>query len=65
MSRLSYRLQQINGWDIELCLFFNRLNRNSSARDLFRLVSRLGDGIFWYLLMLLLLSNPSAALSPS
>ena len=63
MSRLSYRLQRINCWDIELCLFFNRLNRNSSARDLFRLVSRLGDGIFWYLLMLLLLlSNPSAAL---
>lgn len=63
MSRLSYRLQRINRWDIELCLFCNRLNRNTSAHALFRLVSRLGDGVFWYMLMLvLLLNNPSAAL---
>ncbi len=63
MSKLTYRLQRINRWDIELCLFFNRLNRNISARTLFHLISRLGDGVFWYMLMLaLLLANPAESL---
>lgn len=51
MSRLSLPLQQINRWDVELCEFCNRQSRHLSVRNLFRLASRLGDGMFWYVLM--------------
>lgn len=34
-----------------LCLFANAACRRESVRIFFRLVSRLGDGVFWYLLM--------------
>lgn len=37
-----------------LCLTFNRGARQPGVRTLFATVSRLGDGIFWYLLMLAL-----------
>jgi undecaprenyl-diphosphatase len=40
---------------MDLCLFFNRQSRRLSIRSLFRLSSRLGDGIFWYVLMSALL----------
>lgn len=56
-------LQQINRWDMELCVFCNRRSRNFTLRYLFRCVSRLGDGIFWYALMAgLLLRYQTAAL---
>lgn len=55
MSRLSYRLQQINDFDLALCHSCNQLSRNSSWRATFKLVSRLGDGVFWYTLMAALL----------
>ncbi len=48
-------LQRINNFDAALCLQFNRQSRNFYVRNLFRLVSRLGDGIFWYALMAALL----------
>lgn len=51
MSRLKFPLQQINRWDVELCILFNRQSRRVSVRGLFRLASRLGDGVFWYALM--------------
>lgn len=55
MSMLSFPLQQINRWDVELCVFCNRQSRYLSVRNLFRLASRLGDGVFWYMLMAVLL----------
>jgi undecaprenyl-diphosphatase len=55
MSKLSLPLQQINQWDVELCAFCNRQSRYLSVRNIFRLASRLGDGIFWYTLMIMLL----------
>ena len=55
MSRPSSPLQQINRWDVELCEFCNRQSRHITVRNLFRLASRLGDGMFWYTLMAILL----------
>lgn len=63
MSRLDLPLQQISRWDVDLCLSCNRLSRSLSVRSLFRVVSRLGDGLFWYALMAgLLLRHQTEAL---
>jgi len=40
--------------DVDLCALLNRLSRAPPIRNLFRTVSRLGDGIIWYSLMALL-----------
>lgn len=45
-------------YDELLCLRLNRGARIRWVRSLFRLVSRLGDGVFWYVLMLWLLLSP-------
>lgn len=58
-------LQQINRWDMELCVFCNRRSRNFTLRQLFRCVSRLGDGIFWYALMASLLLRYQTAALPA
>lgn len=55
MARLKLPLQQISRWDVELCVLFNRQSRNLSVRGVFRIASRLGDGVFWYALMAALL----------
>lgn len=55
MPSLNFPLQRINRWDLELCVFCNRKSRNFTIRNLFRLASRLGDGVFWYTLMFALL----------
>ena len=65
MSNLNFPLQQIKTWDIELCVFCNRQSRHFTVRNFFRLASRLGDGVFWYMLMtVLLLEYQSAAVVP-
>jgi undecaprenyl-diphosphatase len=47
-----------------LCRRLNRISRYPPVRRLFVVVSRLGDGMFWYLLMLVLvLSSEHAALA--
>lgn len=65
MSKLSLPLQQINHWDVELCVFCNRQSRHLSVRNVFRLVSRLGDGVFWYMLMIVLLLRYQAGALPA
>ncbi len=57
MNQPNSPLQRINRYDAELCLLCNRLSRSWSVRNLFRLASRLGDGVFWYTLMIALLLN--------
>lgn len=65
MFSLKLPLQRINRYDMELCVFCNRQSRNRSVRSLFRVVSRLGDGVFWYTLMAaLLIQFQTAALVP-
>ncbi len=58
-------LQHISRWDLELCLLFNRQSRRLTTRSVFRIASRLGDGVFWYVLMGVLLWRYQAdALKP-
>ena len=55
MLNLNLPLQQINKFDVALCIFCNRQSRHLFVRRLFLVVSRLGDGVFWYTLMAALL----------
>lgn len=55
MPNLSSPLQRISDFDVALCIFCNRQSRHRFIRSLFRLFSRLGDGVFWYALMAILL----------
>ncbi len=65
MANLNFPLQQISRWDAELCAFCNRRSRNFTVRNLFRIISRLGDGVFWYTLMMVLLLEDGAAALPA
>jgi undecaprenyl-diphosphatase len=65
MANLNFPLQRISRWDAELCAFCNRRSRNFTVRNLFRLVSRLGDGVFWYVLMIALLLQYGADALPA
>lgn len=47
-------LRRIEHADLALCLRCNRVSRHPFWRDFFRAVSRLGDGVFWYVLMAML-----------
>ncbi len=38
-------------WEHRTCVVFNRTSRRRLVHGLFRIVSRLGDGVFWYGLM--------------
>jgi undecaprenyl-diphosphatase len=62
-SRLVYPLERVAHWDTALCLRCNRMSRRVVIRGLFRGVSRLGDGVFWYVLMLALLVRYGAQAS--
>ena len=65
MANLNLQLQQIKTWDAELCAFCNRQSRSFTVRNLFRIASRLGDGVFWYTLMIVLLLEDGAAALPA
>jgi undecaprenyl-diphosphatase len=56
MSRLESGLERLRLWDSALCVRFNGAVRIAPVRGFFRVVSRLGDGVFWYSLMLALLA---------
>jgi undecaprenyl-diphosphatase len=65
MLRLDGTLERIQRWDARWCERSNRWLHVRALLRLFRAVSRLGDGIFWYALMLaLLLPDPRAAALP-
>lgn len=59
------QLERLQYWDERLCITLNAASRYLSVLHLFRLVSWLGNGILWYLLMLaLLLQGGSDAVLP-
>lgn len=65
MSRLDLTLDRIRRCDEWLCLRANGALRFAAVLHFFRAVSWLGNGIFWYALMLALLAqNGSAAALP-
>ena len=47
-------LARARGYDLALCLALNRAVRWGTVQRLFAVVSRLGDGVFWYALMAVL-----------
>jgi undecaprenyl-diphosphatase len=58
-------LARLSDYDARLCVRMNRFTRRRGVTRLFGIVSRLGDGVFWYMLMaLLLLAQLEAALGP-
>lgn len=52
------KLQQTLGWvqsvDSRLCVKVSHTGQYRAIRHFFRAISRLGDGLFWYLLMLVI-----------
>lgn len=58
-------LARLNAMDAALCVRLNRASQKHWVRHLFVIVSRLGDGVFWYGLMaVLLIVHHEAALWP-
>ena len=47
-------MNKLHQWDLNLCIQFNRISSYRAAELLLRAVSRLGNGVFWYSLMLVL-----------
>lgn len=47
-------LHQLNDREIPLCLLFNRINHRKPVSLFFAIISRLGNGVFWYVLILIL-----------
>lgn len=54
MLKTPWSLQRINHLDLALCLRCNQLAYLPFWRHLFRVISRAGNGVFWYSLMGLL-----------
>lgn len=59
MERMTSSWHRINAplhaWDLALCLRFNRVSRHALLCHFFRIISRLGNGVFWYSLMSVML----------
>ncbi len=51
------RMQALDG---ALCVSISQTGQYRLVRDVFRAISRLGDGVFWYTLMLLILATQQA-----
>lgn len=51
MMHLVHRLNQT---ELPVCLFFNRISHQRMANRFFAIISRLGDGVFWYSLMVVI-----------
>lgn len=65
LNQLSFRLSRISEHEEALTLRLNAASRRRWARRLFATVSRLGDGVFWYSLMLYLLLSHGADAAPA
>lgn len=59
MNRMNLYLHRMHAFDASLCVSLNRTSRHRWVRLAFRLISRLGDGVFWYTVMLgIVLADP-------
>lgn len=64
-QRMSFYLHRLGAVDAAWCVRFNRSSRYRWVQRSFSLVSRLGDGVLWYALMLgLLLTQGEAGVTP-
>ena len=55
--KMAMYLHRFHELDSALCVRVNRSSQYRSVRWIFRLVSRLGDGIFWYSVMLAIIAT--------
>jgi undecaprenyl-diphosphatase len=53
-TRSARLFERVDAVEERMCMRLNRGCHRAAVRDFFRVVSRLGDGVFWYVLMLLL-----------
>ena len=65
MRPFEIRIQALASWDEAWCLWFNQAAGIRWLCALFRAVSRLGDGIFWYALMAGILAVGGRAALPA
>lgn len=66
MNKMNLYLHRMHTLDSSLCVKLNRTSRYRWVRFSFRLVSRLGDGLFWYAVMLgIALADPTDGLLPA
>jgi undecaprenyl-diphosphatase len=65
MRRFELPLRALAGWDEAWCLRFNHAAGIPWVGAFFRAVSRLGDGVLWYLLMAGLVAIDGAAALPA
>lgn len=64
--RVQTVFHRMDAYELKFCELLNRGCRRQTIRKFFAVISRLGDGIFWYLLMVLFpLFYGSAALATS
>ena len=52
--RIHSLFQRMDGYELRICEVLNRISRLRSVRGFFVAVSRLGNGVFWYSLIVLL-----------
>jgi len=50
--KLAFYRNRFLAWDSALCISVNKTSHYRAVRIFFRLISRLGDGVFWYTVML-------------
>ena len=58
--RMNQMLNRIQAWDSALCVSVSHSSQYRLIRDWFRMISRLGDGVFWYTLMAAILITQQA-----
>lgn len=64
-NRMRLYLTRMNHFDSALCIKASHTSQYPIVRDCFRLVSRLGDGVFWYTMLIgILLVQGEDALLP-
>jgi len=64
--KLAFYLHRFNHFDSALCIKVNHTSQYRWVRLWFRLISRLGDGVFWYTVMLgIILTQGNAGVTPA
>lgn len=51
-SRTAPWPEKFLAWDLAGCIYLNEFSRQQAVKQFFSTISRLGDGIFWYAIML-------------
>ncbi|MBX9676867.1 MAG: phosphatase PAP2 family protein [Methylotenera sp.] len=59
-NKLQIYLSRMHALDSAVCVTISHSNQYRLIRDWFRLISRLGDGVFWYGLMLAIIITQQA-----